>query len=272
MFDRPINWQSQLIGCVASVVMVGSVIGSAGTTDIVESQNVEVVQQVEYNIQYPLVEELAKEYQFINVALQDSESTFRIENEITQPTYLMYVDADAVRYRSEPELSDDTTLGVLYKGVEVPVVEQEGHWCKCIVDNQVVYIHATLLADTSTVIETEDNETYTVAKSVTTVINDEEVALSSDLGRVQGPSGEETFYNLNMTKIIERMQSLGYDYEYWIREDGVKMLGDYVIVAANFEIRPLGTVVETSLGQGLVCDTGDFVKTNPTGIDIATTW
>ena len=91
-------------------------------------------------------------------------------------------------------------------------------------------------------------------------------------GLVYGPSGKETYYNLNMKWVVERMQRLGYDYEYYIREDGVKMFGPYVMCAANFEIRPLGTILETSLGTAIVCDTGEFVKMNPTQIDIAVEW
>jgi len=94
-------------------------------------------------------------------------------------------------------------------------------------------------------------------------------------GVFNGPSGRETYYNLNMTNIINFMRDLGYDetnYPYWIREDGCKMLGPYIMVAANFEIRPRGTILETSLGTAIVVDTGDFVNTYPEGIDIAVNW
>ena len=96
--------------------------------------------------------------------------------------------------------------------------------------------------------------------------------LTSRAGRVQGPSGEETYYNLNMSGVIRYMNSLGYDYEYWVRDDGVKMFGDYVMCAANLDIRPKGTLVETSLGMGIVCDTGGFAKNNVYQLDIATNW
>ena len=38
------------------------------------------------------------------------------------------------------------------------------------------------------------------------------------------------------------------------------------------KLRPKGTIVETSLGLGMVCDTGGFAVNNPTMIDIATNW
>ena len=96
--------------------------------------------------------------------------------------------------------------------------------------------------------------------------------LSKRKGVIQGPSGKETYYNLNMSIIVRNMRRLGYDYEYWVRDDGVKMFGDYVMVAANLKLRPRGSLVETSLGTGIVCDTGGFAKKNPRQIDIATTW
>lgn len=96
--------------------------------------------------------------------------------------------------------------------------------------------------------------------------------LSSWVGTVQGPSGKETFYNLDMTGVISLMNSCGYYYNYWVREDGCKMFGDYIMCAASFDIRPRGSLVETSLGTAIVCDTGTFAYSNPYQIDIATTW
>ena len=59
---------------------------------------------------------------------------------------------------------------------------------------------------------------------------------------------------------------------YWVREDGAKMLGDYVIVAADLNKYPRGSIVDTSLGQGIVCDTGSFTQNSDTQLDIATDW
>ena len=99
--------------------------------------------------------------------------------------------------------------------------------------------------------------------------------LTKSAGVYNGPSGKETYYNLNMSGVVSIMRSMGYseeDYPYWVREDGCKMLGDYIMLAANFSIRPRGTIVETSLGQGIVCDTGGFASYNTTQLDIATNW
>ena len=98
--------------------------------------------------------------------------------------------------------------------------------------------------------------------------------MSADKGVNIGPTTKETWYNLDMTHVINRMRRRGYteeEYPYYIREDGVKCLGDYVIVAADLDIHPRGTIVETSLGQGLVCDTGDFAEIGD-WYDIATDW
>jgi hypothetical protein len=96
--------------------------------------------------------------------------------------------------------------------------------------------------------------------------------LSKGRGVNYGPSGKETYYNLNMNTVVSIMRSMGYTGEYWVREDGCKMLGDYIMVAANLNLRPRGSIVETSLGDAIVCDTGGFAKRNPTQIDIAVTW
>ena len=96
--------------------------------------------------------------------------------------------------------------------------------------------------------------------------------LSKGRGVNYGPSGKETYYNLNMSTVVSIMRSMGYTGEYWVREDGCKMLGDYIMVAANLNIRPRGSIVETSLGEGIVCDTGGFASRNPYQIDIAVTW
>ena len=102
------------------------------------------------------------------------------------------------------------------------------------------------------------------------------VKLTASIGVIHnGPSGKETYYNLKMNKVVENMRKLGFSeeaYPYYVREDGAKCLGPYVMVAANLSVHPRGTTLETTLGTGLVCDTGDFAKNNPNQIDIATDW
>lgn len=96
--------------------------------------------------------------------------------------------------------------------------------------------------------------------------------LSPKLGTIQGPSGKETYYNLDMVQVVIRAHQLGFEGDYWIRNDGVKMLGDYIICACAFSIRPIGTLVETSLGTGICLDTGSFAYSDPYLIDISVNW
>ena len=95
-------------------------------------------------------------------------------------------------------------------------------------------------------------------------------------GIFDGPYGRESYYTI-MSYVLDDMRDRGYseeDYPYWVREDGVEMLGDYVIVAANIEKAPYGTIVSTSLGDGIVCDmTGLSFGEDPENcIDISTQW
>ena len=85
----------------------------------------------------------------------------------------------------------------------------------------------------------------------------------------------ETYYNLDMSLVVSNMRDRGFpasEYPYWVRSDGVKMLGDYVMVAADLNIHPRGSLVHTSLGTGIVCDTGEFTETNSYQFDIAVSW
>lgn len=88
-----------------------------------------------------------------------------------------------------------------------------------------------------------------------------------------GTTIKETWYDLNMNTVVANMRTLGYDeetYPYYVDEvTGCKMLGDYIIVAANLNTYPRGSVVETSLGDGLVCDTGYLGSSH---YDLACDW
>lgn len=84
---------------------------------------------------------------------------------------------------------------------------------------------------------------------------------------------KETWYDLDMSRIVKKAKDKGVPGDYWENENGLKMYGRFVIVAADFETHPYGSVVLTSLGvPGMVLDTGAFAKANPTQIDIAVNW
>ena len=167
--------------------------------------------------------------------------------------YYMYVNTSTLNIREKPTTQSNILDKVSY-GDKLHIIKEvvDSEWVK----TEDGFVHSNLLS--------EDKPTYSYSW--------DGPVLNKQNGRIQGPSGEETWYNDDMTFLIARLRRYGYDYEYWIREDGVKMYGQYVLVAANFDIRPIGTILETSLGTGIVCDTGGFVRTRPYGLDIAVTW
>lgn len=120
-------------------------------------------------------------------------------------------------------------------------------------------------------IESKDN----ASNAVTDTYNWNGSVLTQSSGINYGPSGLETYYNLPMDGVVSIMRNAGFseeEYPYWESPEGYKMLGNYIMVAADLSIRPRGTTIETSLGMGLVCDTGSFIYTNPEQLDIAVNW
>ena len=115
----------------------------------------------------------------------------------------------------------------------------------------------------------ENSETYRIVQSAYYFNGPH---LSSGRGSVTGPNGRETYYNLNMSGVVKIMHSAGFSGTYWVRSDGVKMFGNYVMVAANYGVHPKGSIVKSSLGLAIVVDTGGFASSNPQQLDLATTW
>lgn len=116
------------------------------------------------------------------------------------------------------------------------------------------------------------NVSYQAEPAQTYSYQNDGSCLTPSGGVYYGPTGKETYYNLNMSGVISNAQAQGIQGEYWVREDGVKMYGDYVIVAANLDTHPRGSTVETSLGTGIVLDTGGFAASDPNQVDIAVDW
>ena len=113
--------------------------------------------------------------------------------------------------------------------------------------------------------------TYTLAYVIEEPIALSNGKLTAKLGVFNGPSGKETYYNLPMEGVIKIMKDSGFYMDYEIREDGVKTYGGYVMLAADLNKYPRGTLLETSLGKGIVCDTGEFINTDVV-VDIAVDW
>lgn len=97
--------------------------------------------------------------------------------------------------------------------------------------------------------------------------------LSASAGRVASPAGgTESYYDLEMSQVVANANAQGISGSYWVRADGVKMLGDYVMVAANRNVHPQGSIVQTTLGKGIVVDSGTFSISSPQDLDIAVNW
>lgn len=93
--------------------------------------------------------------------------------------------------------------------------------------------------------------------------------LTAEAGRVAYGDHVETWYNLNMSRVVARSdEAIGVTDQYWVRNDGVKMYGPWVIVAAH-PSKVRYSRVETSLGEGIILDTHE---TSPEVYDIAVTW
>ena len=134
---------------------------------------------------------------------------------------------------------------------------------------------ATTEEVTTEEVTTEAATEYVEESTTEVTYTYEGTKLSTVIGRNHFNGHDETFYNLDMSLVVEYMREAGFsedEYPYWVREDGCKMFGDYIIIASNLERYPKGTLSETSLGIGIVCDTGTFAKTKPEDVDIATTW
>lgn len=175
-------------------------------------------------------------------------------------SYTRYV-TELLNVRSKPNINSNV-LGKLKIKTEVNVIGEVvgDNWVKIKFKDNEGYVCSDYLVDSVDGIE---NFTYNWDWAGP--------KLNKYSGWVKGPSGKETYYNLDMSRIVRMMQSKGFG-EYWVRSDGAKMLGNYVMVAANLAVHPRGSLVETSLGTGVVCDTGTFAYSNPNQIDTAVTW
>ena len=76
-----------------------------------------------------------------------------------------------------------------------------------------------------------------------------------------------------MSGVVTKMHQLGFKGEYSVRSDGAKLFDGKVMIAADLSVYPRGTILYTSLGKSIVCDTGGFVRQyGSSAFDIATNW
>lgn len=174
----------------------------------------------------------------------------------------------------ENDLNDeDNHFSYVKKGNILTVVGENDKFYKVSINNYFVYILKDKVTTNLEAIKKEESKSAMADEKPIVVANTwNGPKLNKRKGVNQGPSGRETYYNLPMGGVIKTMRRKGNTDKYWVRADGCKMLGDYIMVAANLKVRPRGSIVETSLGKGIVCDTGGFAKRNIYQLDIATNW
>lgn len=199
----------------------------------------------------------------VGIPLEDA--TMTEEGEVAEAVfepYVMYVSPSWLNVRSTPSTEENNIIGKLNINNQVLVIGEYGedNWVIIDYNGTPAYISSEFIQETSPELETYNNE-WTGKK------------LNRHDGAVYGPSGKETYYNLNMSRCIYYMQRLGYYEHYWVRSDGVKMYGNWVMGAANLSIYPKGSIVKSTLGDVIICDTGEFTR-NGSGValDIAVTW
>lgn len=96
------------------------------------------------------------------------------------------------------------------------------------------------------------------------------VILTARIGAIDYNGHTETWYNLPMNKVVERTdKAFGMTDLYWVRDDGCKMYGPWVILASHPSVTRY-TLVETSRGTGIVLDRHTVDDENL--YDLAVTW
>lgn len=158
--------------------------------------------------------------------------------------------------------------------IETPVRQTAEEEQAFIEEKHITLAHHEATPQTTKTLDEYCNDASRVEKSANGNYENQKSSqrLTPAAGVFNGPSGKETYYNLNMGGVIYLMRYLGYseqEYPYWVRDDGVRMFGDYVMVAADLNLRPKGTILESSLGTAIVVDTGAL---EPTQLDIAVNW
>lgn len=202
---------------------------------------------------------------------EDTKDLEVVDTDVKELKKTLYVNNQA-NVRVMPT-TESEVLTKLNKGDDIKVTGETKKWYRIKYKDADAFISKDLCQDTKPQ-ESKPQETKASSKKDNSSIPTEWSGnrLTKQAGTVQGPSGKETYYNLNMSGVVSRLHRMGYSGEYWVRDDGVKMFGNYILVAASFDIRPIGTILPTSLGMGIVADTGGFARYNKYQLDIATTW
>lgn len=226
--------------------------------------------EIDLEVDYPVAGATAELMKVCNlnaveVTENDIDEAMVMLEDITKPNitdveYTRYA-TEVLNIREEPT-KESELLGRFGIGNEISVTGEIENcdFVRVAYKGQDAYVWADSLSEEEPVVQDAIDYSWDGA------------VLNSRDGTVTGPSGKETYYNLDMSGVVQIMRGIGNTDQYWVRSDGVKMLGDYIMVAADLNIHPRGSLVPTSLGMGIVTDTGDFIYNNPYQLDVAVTW
>lgn len=241
-----------------------------------EDQNIEVTYSTEESTSTTI--STTTETKNDNTSKKDSDKSLinnqkhkiKINQVKTKVNKTMYVTAkDGLNVRSTPNTNKKSKATLPYrKKVKVIATIKDSHWVEIKYGSSASYVSKNFLSYN----RPKKLKKKKKKSSYISSYKYKGSKLTKRKGVNYGPSGKETYYNMRMTGVIRNMRKRGYKGKYWVRNDGAKMLGNYIMVAANLRIRPYGTKVKTSLGMGIVCDTGSFARSNPRQLDIAVTW
>lgn len=202
------------------------------------------------------------------VLATDKRSVFKNENKT------MYIARDKTELKKSP-YQQGTSQASLNKNDEVKVTgTNESGFTRVVSKGKTGYVASSSLMEHKDIPKPTPQPAKTVdtPRSAPAVNTWNGRKLSPSAGSVIGPSGKETYYNLNMAGCVNVMRRMGNNDAYWVRCDGVKMLGSYVMCAANLTVHPRGSIVQSSVGPAIVVDTGGFAANDPNQLDIAVTW
>ena len=203
----------------------------------------------------------------------DSEKKLKAKSSIDFCLYSVEVELDSKKNDDVIEISIDDITGDI-NDTTSSIIETKEEEIKKEEEERAAKAEA-IQANTDNSGTESDDSSNTDTSYYSEPSNWDGTVLTRSAGVNYGPSGRETYYNLDMSGVVSIMRGMGFDeenYPYWVRDDGAKMLGPYIMVAANLDVHPRGTTVQCSMGTALVCDTGGFAASNPYQLDIATTW
>lgn len=264
-------------GVTLSALVILSILGAR-----IDTENAEKIAQQKEEFEKAIVVDVPEEEE-----VQPTESYE--PDYVTHEQKIFYIDTGYknLNVREEPTV-EAQVIGKLEHGSRVRLLDEleDSDFVKIFFNGGDAFVHSDFISEEAPEniqkiqLYTGRNSKRRKTSSTEYFVNTTEynqgvnsgLVLSSYNGTIQGPSGKETYYNLNMNRVVQNMKNKGFQGEYWVREDGAKMLGNFILVAANLNVHPRGSIVQTSMGLGLVADTGGFAAKNPTQIDIATAW